>query len=405
MKPDKKPASLDYYSRLGLTREATSEEVRRAYHHAARRYHPDVCDKAGSTQEFFEIQKAYEVLSDAQRRNAYDSTYVDQAPILLRLLYSRKALPRLKEPQLVYVLFEMSPHPDKVNHIRSSALNMCLVIDRSTSMKGERMDLVKESAMDLMRMFGPESTLSIVAFSDRAEVLIPAGEQFDPEKSETKIRTLQASGGTEIYRGLEAAYHQIRRSPMLKGLAHILLLTDGHTYGDEHACFDLAEKAAQEGIGITALGIGNEWNISFLESLATRTGGRCIYISNPTDIGKLMLEKVRSLGQVYATNLQMDMQIGKGVTLRFAFRLMPESSALDSVPPLRLGNLFKHSSVQVLLEFCLDPIGAEVSFSNLAKCHLKAEFPNGALPRFKRFLLLGRPISDSPERENHLPPS
>jgi Ca-activated chloride channel family protein len=399
MKPIE-PMQSDYYARLGLTIDATPEEVRRAYHRAARLFHPDASSSEETTKMFLEVQEAYEVLSDAQRRAAYQKTYVDQSPILLRLSYSRPMLRHLDEPQLIYVLLEMLPHPNKIDEVRSPALNVCLVIDRSTSMRGERIDLVKESAIDLIRHLRAESTLSIVAFSDRAEVLLSAGEQSDPEKIETRIRMLQPSGGTEIYQGLEAALSQIRRSPMMKGLSHILLLTDGRTYGDEQACFNLAETAAREGVGITTLGIGNEWNITFLENLAAQTGGRCIYISQPAEIGKSILEKIHSLGQTFATNVQMDIQMGAGASLRFAFRLSPETNTLTTASPLRLGNLFKRSTLQVLLEFYLDPIGADTTYFDLAECQLSADFPATVLPKFNRRLLLGRPVSDLHSEES-----
>jgi Ca-activated chloride channel family protein len=84
------------------------------------------------------------------------------------------------------------------------------VIDRSTSMEGEKMDVVKGAASQLVRALRPQDIFSVVAFSDRAEVIIPAAFQVDRAKLENRIQMIQNSGATEIYQGLEAG---LQRSP------------------------------------------------------------------------------------------------------------------------------------------------------------------------------------------------
>jgi curved DNA-binding protein len=63
----------DYYAILGLEREATPEEIKRAFRKLARKHHPDVAaDKLGSEEKFKEINEAYEVLGDPVKRKKYD---------------------------------------------------------------------------------------------------------------------------------------------------------------------------------------------------------------------------------------------------------------------------------------------------------------------------------------------
>lgn len=62
----------DYYEVLGLGRAATKEEIKKAYRRLARQYHPDLNKAADAEARFKEINEAYEVLSDEQRRSAYD---------------------------------------------------------------------------------------------------------------------------------------------------------------------------------------------------------------------------------------------------------------------------------------------------------------------------------------------
>ncbi|HEY7465016.1 MAG TPA: molecular chaperone DnaJ [Candidatus Limnocylindria bacterium] len=62
----------DYYEILGVPRDASEEEIKRAFRRAAQRHHPDVDNSDGAEQRFKELNEAYRVLSDRQRRSAYD---------------------------------------------------------------------------------------------------------------------------------------------------------------------------------------------------------------------------------------------------------------------------------------------------------------------------------------------
>ena len=349
----------DYYAILGVARDASADDIKHAYFEAAQKLHPDKNKAAGETELFLGAQQAYETLSNPKRRALYDATLPPQKKLNLpyeyKFIYSRPHMVHLDEPQMLYLIIDLEA-PIEARRAPSPPLNVCLVLDRSTSMKGEKMDVVKSTAVQILRNLRPQDILSVVTFSDRAEVIIPAAYHQDRTRLEARIQMIQPSGATEIYQGLETGVKEVMRSLDSKRINHIILLTDGHTYGDEQECLALASKIAERGIGISAMGIGKEWNDIFLDVLATHTGGSSAFISDPKDIKRLLLEKFNALAQTYADDVTLEFTPPEGIQLSYAFRLQPNPGpVIVDESPLRLGSILQDTSTSVIFEYIIEP--------------------------------------------------
>ena len=346
----------DLYSRLGVEPGASPEAIHQAYRAAARRFHPDSNPHPGAQEELKKINRAHEILGSQASRELYDMERARRpAWASVRLLCSRKVLPALSEPQVVYALVELTAPEPADGNIAAPPVNLCLVIDRSTSMQGARLDQVKASAQQIITRLRPQDTLSVVTFSDRAEVVIPALSGGGDAVTRAKLSTVQAGGGTEILQGLALGLVELRQRPVPGAIHHLTLLTDGRTYGDEDASLDLARAAAEDGIRISCLGIGEERNDSFLDELAGTTGAQAIYLDSPGAISEYFAEQARAYEGIHAQQLLLRVAPDRDVQLQSAFNLYPEPQPAPDPDRIRLGNLKRGLPLGVLLQFLVPP--------------------------------------------------
>jgi len=352
--------SQDYYAALGVTPDATLEEIKKAYRQLARHYHPDAQESPGTAALFRELQAAYEVLSDAQKRAAYDRARAEAglSPVSafhVHIQYSRDVLPCIQEDQTLYALAKIQAAPGSQTTKRLP-LNLCLVIDRSTSMQGPRLEQVKAATFRLVDSLGEEDSLSVVTFSDRAEIVWPSQVGSDPVRAKAKIAAIQASGGTEILQGMLAGLGELEKQRHRQAVSHMILLTDGQTYGDEDKCLAQAIEAKKRSISISCMGLGEDWNDTLLDAIAARSGGTSAYVSTAGDVTRAFQEHLRGLTQLYATDLQLTVREVEGVSLQSAFGLIPYLALLaHDQGIISIGSLQADTPISLLIELAVSP--------------------------------------------------
>jgi Ca-activated chloride channel family protein len=244
----------NYYEVLGVEPRATFDTIRAAFVALLTDFPKDV--DPDNNPAYGKIMQAYKVLSNPKRRTVYDSLLSETVPYALKVQVesSRARLEPSSAPQLVYLLIRVIT-PEQAASVEHP-LNLCLVIDRSTSMRGARLDRVVSAVELILDRLGPADVLSVISFSDRATVVQPAGHIEGNHIVSSRLRSIEAAGGTEIYQGLSAGIEEMQKVPLSKHMNHLILLTDGHTYGDAEECLALAREVAAKGITFSGMGIG-----------------------------------------------------------------------------------------------------------------------------------------------------
>lgn len=346
---------FDYYAILGVDETASTAEIREAFDTMRLSFPEDQRDP-DANPEYERILHAYQVLVDTSRRDTYDTLLAETAPLSLKIdiQASRNQVSKSDDIQRVYILLKM--HAPEKKQEKQRPLNLCLVVDRSTSMQGERLRCVKTAVDLLVEKLSTEDLLSVISFSDRAELVVPPQSAAEKSKITNKVRGISASGGTEIYQGLHAGVDALKQQPLQSYTNHLILLTDGHTYGDAEQCLLLANRAANLGIGISAFGLGNEWNDQFLDQLVAPSGGQSDFIESPSQIIDFLRQRIKGLGQLYARNMRLQNEFPNAVQVEQGFKLLPfaQPLALDG-DVIQLGDVESRYPLSILLQIAVTP--------------------------------------------------
>jgi len=395
---------LNFYEILGLPFEASFEEIRGAYFAAARRMHPDINPDRSVHEEFLKIQKAYETLSNQDRRLAYNNSLNRETVASIyayRFLTSRNQISPRQESQLIYGFLNFSS-AGEIEVSRKLPRYISLVIDRSTSMKGDRMDTVKANVLQLFKKLNPQDVVSVVAFSDRAELLLPPTRAEHLQRSEYSILSINPSGGTEIFHGLDLGYKQLTTFANGSNNPHLILLTDGHTYGDEEKCYALARNAGDKGIVISGLGIGSEWNDEFLDKLASLSGGNSSYIKSSHELAEFLEKTIGVKHEIFANNIRIEFSMDANVKMNYAFRISPQTNEIVNQEILPLGVLCYGEELSLLCEFEVEHLPSGKDEIKIIDGWMYFNLPGEDTPRR---VYLSKNVFVRPAKEDWQPPA
>lgn len=235
------------------------------------------------------------------------------------------------EGRLLYLLLELELGAPEALPAKQQ-LNLCFVIDRSSSMAGERLVHVKQALKRVVRQLDPEDIFSLVVFNDRAQVVAPAQPVNQPILCDA-IDRISASGGTELATGIACGLHQVTRNKRGNRSAHMIVLTDGNTYGDEQSCIMLARQAQKAGVGLSLLGVGADWNEDLFETMAAQSHGLCRYLTTAAQIDVAFSEEVAQLRTLAARAAWLQIDGCPGVAVRSIDQVRPFITPIGLAEP------------------------------------------------------------------------
>ncbi len=275
----------------------------------------------------------------------------------LRATLARPFVATTTNAQVSYLLLELQPS-QTMAQVRVP-VNVSFVLDRSGSMKGEKMDRVRRATATALDLLDAQDILSVVIFDHRTEVLIPAAPVQNRRDLQEKIGRIRDAGGTKIAPALDKALQEIEKAGG-SGIRRLVLLTDGQTE-NEKECLLRAEQAGRQGVPITALGVGNDWNEDLLIDMANRSGGTADYIAHADTIVEYFQNTVQRAQATAIQNVSVTLRLVQGITPRAVWQVIPLIDNLGYRPitdrdvSVPLGDLETGQGRTLLIELLVDP--------------------------------------------------
>jgi Ca-activated chloride channel family protein len=279
--------------------------------------------------------------------------------VTLTCRMNKASLPVMNTQQLAYVLIEAVPGEGMAQV--QMPLNLSLVLDKSGSMSGKKIQNLRQAAKLVVDRLGPEDTISIVAFSDRKYLIAESQQVVDQEDLRKKIDRIRDGGGTAISGGMGQGLAELDKALSPDRISRMLLLTDGQTFGDEKQCLKLGKKAGESGVVVNALGLGDDWNEDLLDEIAEASGGVADFIDSPDSIVSFFEQAVKSMQDTVVQNAQLILRLASGVTPRQVWQVLPMISNLGYRPlsdrdvQVTLGELEKGQPRSLLVELLISP--------------------------------------------------
>jgi Ca-activated chloride channel family protein len=239
-------------------------------------------------------------------------------------------------------------------------LDLAVVIDRSGSMRGDKMRDVKSAALGLLDSVREGDTISLISYSDGVQT--HSVRQPMDEAGRASLRTallkLEADGGTALGPGMMQALSVLESGTRddLR-LAHVLLFSDGLANVGEQRPEVLGTRAAQafsNGVSVSTLGVGVDYNEDLMTRLADQGGGRYHFIRNSEAIAGILDDEMKGLVSTVARGMDMAVSTAPGVEVSaiFGYPTSQDGKALHA----RVGSLGAGQTREIVMRVRLPEI-------------------------------------------------
>ncbi len=271
----------------------------------------------------------------------------------------RPVLLRGQTAEPVYLLLRLSAM-EAVGAGERPPLNMALVLDRSGSMADAgKLDYVKKAATKVINTLGRKDVLSIIEYDDQITIMWPAGRVESASALSHLIDGLTPRGSTNLTGGMMAGVDEVKRAgeKNLTGkeaLNRVLLLSDGLANDgitDPGAIRELVRKARRDGVPISTLGLGRDYDEDLMQDIAENAGGRYYYIENPEQMSRIFAQELNALFKTVARNCVIEIKAGAGVKDVKIFGFESDNGAGKAV----LGDIYGGEKRTVLVRLEVDP--------------------------------------------------
>jgi Ca-activated chloride channel homolog len=273
--------------------------------------------------------------------------------VALKLEHSLLAVEHEHE---VHAMVTITAPPEPAARTRQP-LRLALVLDRSGSMAGDKLEVVKRCARFLVERLQPDDELALVVFDDEVELLAPLAP-VDADRLLPAIAGIDARGLTNLSGGWLKGVEELRRSG--DGLRRVLLLTDGQANQgivEPDRLVALAAHQAAAGLATTTLGFGADFSEELLTAMADAAGGAGYFIASPEDAPAAFAAEFSDLVSLLAQNVSVELRPSAAVEVIGVLNDYPSSAVAGGVQ-VHAGDAYAGQELRVVCRLGIPRLAA-----------------------------------------------
>jgi Ca-activated chloride channel family protein len=229
-------------------------------------------------------------------------------------------------------------------------LSLALVIDRSGSMSGAKLEHTKDAAAFLVRRLAKDDKLALVTYDDQVDLLASLGTK-DQSELLTLISQIFPGGTTNLSGGWLKGAEELKRASG-EGPRKVLLLTDGQAnqgITDDATLVGVATNLQGAGIGTTTIGYGAGFNEELLTAIADSAGGKSYFAASPEDAPGIFAQEFEDLASMVAQNLSVEIRPSDEVKVVGVLNEYPATSVEGGIQ-IGLGDVYSEENRRVVFE-------------------------------------------------------
>ena len=237
-------------------------------------------------------------------------------------------------------------------------LNLSLVIDRSGSMGGAKIDYTRQAAQFLVQNLSARDTLSIVLYNESVETLLMPEKVKRKDVINQRIGGIKARGTTNLSSGWLEGCNLVAKNLENDVMNRVILMSDGLANRGVTSTEKLVNMARQkfgEQISTTTMGLGSDFNEDLLIEMANAGGGAYYFIESPEVAPTIFQEELSGLLNVIGQNLTISIEPTESLKVVHQLNAYPMSTDGKHMT-FRLGDIFGEEVKALMLEFTIPPI-------------------------------------------------
>lgn len=260
---------------------------------------------------------------------------------------------------VIKVTLDAPPAPDRAER---PPVNLAIVLDRSGSMSGSKIQNAREAAIEAVRRLGPRDIFSLVVYDHEVETLVPAQSAQYIEHIEARIRGIQSRGNTALFGGVSQGAAEVRKHLDGHYIHRVILLSDGLANVGPSSPADLArlgKALLKEGISVTTVGVGTDFNEDLMTQLAMTSDGNHYFVESGADLPRIFAQELGDVLSVVARNVVIEIDCPSGIRpLRIIGR---DGTIRDRQVRLHMNQLYGGQEKFALVEVEVPATRAEAS--------------------------------------------